>query len=63
MVSAIADSSAVTITTGATLELASSESIGSLAGSGNVELDANTLTIGASGTSTAFNGVISAQEA
>ncbi|MCB9940311.1 MAG: autotransporter-associated beta strand repeat-containing protein [Planctomycetaceae bacterium] len=57
--SAIADSSAVTITTGATLELASSESIGSLAGSGNVELDANTLTIGASGTSTAFNGVIS----
>lgn len=56
---AISDQSAVTVASGATLELNGSEAIGSLAGAGNVNLNANTLTTGADGTSTTFAGVIS----
>ncbi|MES2611145.1 MAG: SwmB domain-containing protein, partial [Pseudomonadota bacterium] len=57
---AIDNASAVTVASGATLALAGGgETIGSLAGSGNVSLGAYTLTIGADNTSTTFSGVIS----
>lgn len=55
---AIADTGAVTVNSGAKLDLASSETIGSLAGAGVVTLNANTLTTGAA-TSTTFMGTIS----
>jgi autotransporter-associated beta strand protein len=63
--SAIPDTSSVTLANvaGATLNLASSETIGSLAGGGatggNVTLSANTLTTGANNTSTTYSGIIS----
>jgi autotransporter-associated beta strand protein len=55
---ALADSSAVTVASGATLDLANSETIASLAGAGHVTLNAQTLTAGASNTSTTFSGDI-----
>ena len=54
--SAIPNSSAVTL--GGTLILGASETIGTLSGSGNITLAANTLTLGGA-TSTAYAGVIS----
>ena len=56
---AIADSVAVTVTTPGTLNLLNSETIGSLAGTGNVTLNANLLTTGGNNTSTTFSGVMS----
>jgi outer membrane autotransporter protein len=53
---AIADTAAVTVTAPGSLELLSSEAIGSLAGSGNTNLNANTLTTGGDGTSTTYSG-------
>lgn len=54
---AIADASAVTVATGATLAITQSETIGSLTGSGNVTIAAGqTLSIGNNTTSTAFSG-------
>lgn len=57
--SAIGDGSAVTISGGGALGLADDETIGSLAGAGQALLGANTLSVGADGTSTVFSGVIS----
>lgn len=56
---AIDDNSAVTAASGTTLTLASSETIGSLAGAGSVALGANTLTTGGDNTSTSYSGNIS----
>ena len=56
---AIADTSAITVATGATLALTGSETIGSLAGAGNVTLGAFTLAAGGDNTSTTFSGVAS----
>lgn len=56
---AIADTSAVTVTAPGSLDLLTSETIGSLAGSGNTTLNANTLTTGGDGTSTTYSGVLS----
>ena len=53
---AIADTAAVTVTAPGSLELLTSETIGSLAGSGNTTLNANTLTTGGDGTSTTYSG-------
>ncbi|MEL6061918.1 MULTISPECIES: S8 family peptidase [unclassified Methylobacterium] len=55
---AIGDLSSVTIATGATLALADSETIGSLAGQGRVALGAARLTAGTNGTSTTFAGTL-----
>ncbi|MBS0346675.1 MAG: DUF4347 domain-containing protein [Proteobacteria bacterium] len=55
----IADTSAVSVASGATLTLGGNETVGSLAGAGTVALGANTLTTGADNTSTDFSGVIS----
>ncbi|WP_374484784.1 autotransporter-associated beta strand repeat-containing protein [Zoogloea sp.] len=55
----IADASAVSVASGATLTLGGNDTVGSLAGAGNVELGAKTLTTGAGNTSTDFSGVIS----
>jgi autotransporter-associated beta strand protein len=57
--SAIADSSAVTVANGGTLNLSASESIGSLAGAGVVTLGNNTLTAGADNSSSTFSGAMS----
>jgi autotransporter-associated beta strand protein len=57
---AVADTVAVTVASGATLGLSSSfEEIGSLAGEGNVTLGSNLLIAGGAGTSTAFSGIMS----
>jgi len=56
--SAIADSGAVVVNSGATLDVNTAETIGSLAGAGNVTLDA-TLTTGGDNTSTTYSGVAS----
>ena len=56
--SAIGNTSAVTVASGATLELAASETIGSLAGAGTVSLGSYTLTAGGNDTSTSFSGTI-----
>ncbi|MES2207138.1 MAG: autotransporter-associated beta strand repeat-containing protein [Pseudomonadota bacterium] len=57
---AIADSSAVTVGSGATLAISTSESIGSLAGAGNVTLGSSTILFaGFNNTSTTFSGVMS----
>ena len=56
--SAIGDSSAVTVESGATLILAAAETIGSLAGAGSVTL-LDTLTTGGDNSSTTFSGVLS----
>ena len=56
----IADTSAVTVASGATFNLANfAETVGSLAGAGNVTLGSATLTAGANNTSTTFSGVAS----
>ncbi|MBS1187140.1 MAG: hypothetical protein H6R04_1158, partial [Burkholderiaceae bacterium] len=58
--SALSDSSAVTVATGAGMTLYASETIGSLAGSGNVSITAShTLTTGGNNASTVFSGQIS----
>ena len=58
--SALHDSSAVTVASGASMTLYASETIGSLAGSGNVYIGASrTLTTGGNNTSTTFSGQIS----
>ncbi|MBY0416987.1 MAG: DUF4347 domain-containing protein, partial [Pararheinheimera sp.] len=55
----IADSSAVTISSGAELELrTTTETIGSLAGAGRLTLNGGTLTVGGDNTSTTFSGII-----
>ncbi len=56
---AIADVVAVTVTSPGALDLVNSETIGSLAGSGNTTLNANTLTTGGNGNSTIYSGVMS----
>lgn len=56
---AIADTVAVTVNAGGALNLGASETIGSLAGAGDVTLGANTLTTGGDNTSTTFSGVMS----
>jgi fibronectin-binding autotransporter adhesin len=57
---ALSSSTAVTVSSSATLNLNSfSDSVGSIAGAGNVTLGSGTLTTGADGTSTTFSGVIS----
>ena len=56
----ISDSSAVTVAAGATYDLNNlNDTIGSLAGAGNVTLGTATLTTGVDNTSTAFSGVMS----
>ncbi|HAH08899.1 MAG TPA: hypothetical protein DCL48_02220, partial [Alphaproteobacteria bacterium] len=57
--SAIADAGVVTVTAPGTLQLANSETVGSLGASGAVVLGANTLTLGGNNASTAISGVIS----
>ncbi|WP_238199564.1 autotransporter outer membrane beta-barrel domain-containing protein, partial [Methylobacterium tardum] len=52
------DLSAVTVAAGATLALADSETVGSLAGQGRVALGAARLTAGGDGTSTTFAGTL-----
>lgn len=59
---ALADTTAVTVAAGATLDLNTfdvSDTIGSLSGAGSVTLDNGTLTTGGDNTSTMFSGVIS----
>lgn len=56
---AIADTAAVTVTAPGSLDLLASETIGSLAGSGNTTLNANTLTTGGDNTSTTYSGALS----
>ena len=60
---ALADTSAVRVASGATLTLGASETIGSLAGAGNVVLGSSVLTMGGDNTSTTFSGVISGSNA
>jgi fibronectin-binding autotransporter adhesin len=55
---ALRDSSVVVVTGGATLALASNETIGSLSGDGSVALGSRTLSTGGDNTSTTFSGVI-----
>jgi outer membrane autotransporter protein len=55
---AIGDRSAVTVAAGATLDLGATETIGSLAGGGNVLLRTHTLRTGDDNTSTTFAGSI-----
>ncbi len=54
--SAFVDGSAVTVDSGTTLTLSAPETIGSLAGAGNVDLGSFTLTVGGDGSSTTFSG-------
>ena len=56
----IADNSAVTVASGATLALNNfAETLGSLSGSGSITLGSGTLTVGSGNVSSTFNGVIS----
>lgn len=55
---AIGDTSAVSVAGGATLNLAAAETIGSLSGSGTVQVGADTLTVGGDNSSTEFSGSI-----
>jgi len=56
----IGDASAVSVSAGATLNLGgTNESVGSLAGAGNVVLSAGTLTAGGNDGSTTYSGVLS----
>jgi len=58
--SALSDSSAVTVNSGATLRLFANETIGSLAGGGNVNLNlSSNLTTGEDKTNTVYSGAIS----
>jgi len=56
---AIADISSVSVSSGAVLNLSASETVGSIAGAGNITLGANTLTSGGDNSSTTLTGVIS----
>ncbi|MBB2483636.1 DUF4347 domain-containing protein [Mitsuaria sp. WAJ17] len=55
---ALSDSSALTLSAGSVLNLSASETIGSLAGTGTVNLGANTLSAGGDNTSTSFSGAL-----
>jgi autotransporter-associated beta strand protein len=57
--SAIEDTGAVSVSSGAVFNLIASETIGSIAGAGNVTLGANTLTTGSDNSSTTLSGVLS----
>ena len=57
--SAIENTGAVIVDRGAVFKLGASETIGSIAGAGNVTLGANTLTTGGDDSSTTLSGVIS----
>ncbi|RNF53082.1 DUF4347 domain-containing protein, partial [Marinomonas hwangdonensis] len=59
--SAIADTSALTVSSGATFELDNfdSETVGSIAGTGSIVANGGTLTVGGNNTSTTFSGVMS----
>ena len=52
----LADTSAVVVNAGAELQLGGAETLGSLAGSGLVDLAGHRLTVGADGTTTTFSG-------
>jgi len=56
---ALADTTAVSVASGATLTLSQDDTIGSISGAGAVVLNAGTLTVGGDGTSTTVSGVIS----
>jgi autotransporter-associated beta strand protein len=56
---AIADTGAVSVSSGAVLNLSASETVGSITGVGNITLGANTLTSGGDNSSTTLTGVIS----
>jgi autotransporter-associated beta strand protein len=56
--SAIANTSAVSVASGAVFNLAASEAVGSIAGAGSVMLNSNTLTAGADNTSKTFSGLM-----
>lgn len=55
---ALSDSMSVTVNSGGTLKLASSETLGLIAGSGGLNLQANTLTISGTSGSSVFSGLI-----
>ncbi|WP_253190612.1 autotransporter-associated beta strand repeat-containing protein [Sphingomonas sp. LM7] len=55
---AIGDTSAVSVASGTTLQLAASEAVGSLSGAGTTQIEASTLTVGGDNTSTTFSGKI-----
>jgi fibronectin-binding autotransporter adhesin len=55
---AIADANTILVNSGGTLSLLASEQIGALAGSGNVDLGGNRLTLGTGNLSSTFSGVI-----
>ncbi len=58
--SVLADTTAVTVASGATFNLANfSDTVGSLAGTGDVTLGSGMLTVGGNNTSTTFAGVVS----
>ncbi|MFD2113533.1 DUF4347 domain-containing protein, partial [Thiorhodococcus fuscus] len=57
--SAIADTSAVTVASGATLYSVGSETVGSIAGAGGIDVNGGVLTVGGDDSSTTFSGVIS----
>ena len=62
--SVLVDGSALTVASGATLDLdGHDQTVGSLAGAGTVALDAGTLTCGGDGTSTTFSGAITGRAA
>jgi autotransporter-associated beta strand protein len=56
---ALSDQTAVTVTSGAQVQLQASETVGGLAGSGVVLLAGNTLSFGGNGANTGFGGSIS----
>ncbi|MEO8297523.1 MAG: autotransporter-associated beta strand repeat-containing protein, partial [Burkholderiales bacterium] len=55
---ALADTSAVTVATGAALRVDGSETIGSVAGAGTLTLNGGTLTAGGDNSSTTFSGTV-----
>src|SRR5210317_832568 len=56
----LSDSTAVTVASGATYDSDTTDTIGSIAGAGNIEINtATTLTVGGDNTDTTFSGVIS----
>ncbi|CAO3441367.1 hypothetical protein [Azospirillum endophyticum] len=57
--SALADTTAVTVESGATFVVWTGETVGSVSGAGAVSLNLGTLTLGGNGTSTEISGVIS----
>ncbi len=57
--SALGDNSALTVTGAGTLNLSTDLAIGSLAGAGNVTLNANSLSTGGDNADTGFSGIIS----